>query len=255
MIYSSLPAGPHERRVIVPLTSPSLTVCESSRDGKKTTIDPEVACLKIPDRPKRYGRSRSLEADLFRRGQLRDQQVLVQSAFADDVYFPLDEFADKLALQKLHLTIELCQILGATAVSIDELTLSSSGRSKDLVAGGERLAVTGQLTASQDELASTAAAKTSNHEFAGSDADIGAAQDFLQRTRLDSDLHLSSLARLRAGPNEFRQQTLSFSTSSEAKRSRDLALKVGIPFTKVEAAVKTVQTEATEYKFKFVVTF
>ena len=255
MIYSKLPTSPHERRLIVPMDGPSLTFCESTLEGRKTIHDPEVACLVIAESHGQRSRSGTIEAELLRRGQLRNQEVLVQSAFRDDAYFALDEAADKLALEKLHLTIDLCQILGATSVVIEELTLKSRGSKVDLKVAGERLDVSGELTASQEEVLSAALSKTSAHEFIGGEADVTAAEMFMGQYKLDEDLGLASLARLRSRPNTMRKRALSFSTKDEAKRSRDLALKVGIPFAQVSAAVETVRTEATEYQFKFAVEF
>ena len=126
---------PSERRVIQIVDQNGYEELAHLMGDKGTNhlLTPELHVLNTNDLSKE-DYIRNLEAmDL-----LRNENVLIQNPYRPDRYFPIKTAQIDTALEKYHLFVEFCDLLGATSVSVEEWEASTKkGKTVGSFKGGK----------------------------------------------------------------------------------------------------------------------
>lgn len=245
---------PQERRLVLFVNEADRIHLRSDRNTRRLLNDPSVTVLDLPLARSLLEQpfvSRIQERDSVRRGDL-----FVQSALDPDDYFDPEDAAERVAVRKMLLTVQLCQLLGATTVEISEISRrnGSSTNTWRVDPNFKRMISTSvsTTTSARDDVVDRTVVI---HRFPGQEPDGGSAKDHLDRHGLRADPHLVALMEMRMSGNALLEQTLDINTRAELERTTEWLGRATVPLGGTEARVDQALKNAVEYTFKFVVKF
>lgn len=250
-----LPDNPEQRGIVLPLTAQDLAVCKSDPESRGMLADDTVAVVALPlEAPPSEG---SLLARLSATGQLESGTPLVLDPHRPGTYYAFAEASTQIAASKHQLAVELCQLLGAKSVELDEVR----GVTRDAVVtvevkGNRAKVVSGSVRAQQRDVESLVQRLSTHNTFPGGDPDVEAAKTFLLERGLANDTGLQTLISLRSHEsNPVVRHQVQVSTKDEGRRTRNLLLKCKIPTAALQAELDTAISEAVSYELTFTASF
>ena len=255
MVAGSFPPDPGQRRVIVVLKQDDIERCSYEPGAEKTLCDDEVHVLEFPaqqthDFPTAL--QRILDSDLARPGW-----VLVQSPFDPDTYVEASAAPQRFALAKHMFFSELCMLLGAREVNVEQVDVRTKTGKSTLSIKGERAGNQAKLTVLDESLEQLRAEMHLRDVFAGGPADLQAAEELLRKRCLLADPNMVALVEMcRSGSNRLVHRQLVLNLSSEARNNLSVAGRLKLPaFVSLSADFGRVISEQHEYALTVSVDF
>lgn len=247
MATGSFPRDPGERRVIVVLKQDDIERCSYEPGAEKTLCDDEVHVLESPARPQHdppLALQRILDSDLARPGW-----VLVQSPFDSDTYVEASEAPRRFALAKHMYFSELCRLLGAREVNVEQLDARTKTSKSTFDIKGERAGTRARVTVLDESLERLRAEMHLRDVFAGGPANVEAAEELLRKRCLLADPNMVALVEMcRSGSNRLVRRQLVLNLSSEARSNLSVAGRLKLPaFVNLSADFSRVISEQHEY--------
>jgi hypothetical protein len=224
---------------------------EADEAGRALLLDRSVAIVDLP-----IERPRGLLARLEREHTLEPQELLVQSLFDRDQYFPAAKAPDKLARAKLFHTIQLCKLLGAREVTLEEVRSTDAASDTRWKASGSRMkVVSGSVEQTSTDTEAFVDSLSMHQRFPSAESQFEAAEAYLLEKGLYQDDQLRLLIDLRRGENPLLEQTVKIGTRSEVEELRKWLAKCKVPTANLAAEVEKVEKQLVDYRLSFNVVF
>lgn len=257
MAAGSFPSDPCNRKVILVLNQHDLEKCAYEVDAARALLDEEAYVLRFPvgiqDHPP------AALQNLLDAGLARSGGMLVQSPYDADTYEDALLASQRFALAKHMYFSNLCMLLGAKEVSVDQVEVRMRSSETTVDAGGKRHGVGAQVTAEskEKEKEKFQAQMNLRDEFEGGPPDVTAAERLLRRTGLWSDPNMRSLLEMRRdGSNQLKARKLVLSLSSEAERNLNVVARLNVPTClSISGEYKRVIHEQYDYLLTVLVRF
>lgn len=256
MTDKPFPEDAQRRTGIIVLGQSEIDRCHYEPGGSELLLNEEIHILEFPVQS-----SHRIIRDIVDRGLVRRGVVLVQSPYDTHVYEDATEARESFALAKHMYFSQLCQLLGARQVRIEQIQWRKASGTKTVnVEGGVQIGKvggSGDITMKQDELEAFKSQLNLADDFEGGQVHLREAEELLRQTRLFGDPNMSGLLDMRRPEhNQLKSRTLTLNLSSETKRNLSVIGKLDIPlFIKLEADYKKVMHEQSEYSLTLTVTF
>jgi hypothetical protein len=153
--------------------------------------------------------------------------LLVQNPYDTSRYFPEDEAAVEIALEKTLCIAQVCHFLGAKKFGVSSIHNATDNTTWNAEAGGDAKGIRGKFGGDGGKSRQLARRITLEDVSSGGTADVEAARAFLVNRHLASDAMLRSLVDMvEFQGNEFQKRTLTVDVSREAKSALKLAVDV-----------------------------
>ncbi|ALG70966.1 hypothetical protein VY88_04080 [Azospirillum thiophilum] len=255
MSTGSFPSDPGSRKAILVLQRHEVERCQYEPGAERTLVDDETYVLPLP-LPVGEDSPQALR-NLSEAGLLRPGAMLVQSPFNVDTYEEAYLAPQRFALAKHMYFSVLCRHLGATEVSVEQITLSTSKGEQSLDMKGSRLGAEGSVKGKAEDLAKVLSQMDLHDEFTGGPPDVTAAERLLRRTGLMGDPNMRSLIEMRRdGANQIKSRRVKVNLSSEAQSTLSVVGRLEVPkFVKISADYKRVVQERHDYQLTVLVKF
>ncbi|EFQ84272.1 hypothetical protein HMPREF0063_10988 [Aeromicrobium marinum DSM 15272] len=249
---TTLPDRPEERRIII-VRSPQDYEQVDFEETSEVTRNGDVAF--VSSQPERS--AGQLVLDLQRRGLLEAGAVLVQNPFNPLSYFRIDDAEDQIGIRKSHLIVQLCQVLGASKVSV--ISARDEKHNLEMRVEAGLVVPRGSLKGegNRKRLESFVASASIIDELTGSAApDIETARDLLERAGLDDDIALHQLVVARAHPtNTLRKRTVKVNMTQEASRTIDAVIEARHLLAKAGGKFRSSEVRRTSVTFTYEIEF
>lgn len=255
MTTGSFPADSSARKVILVLQQHDLEKCAYEPGAGEALLDDEAYVLPFPlqkqkDQP--IALQNICDSDLVRPGV-----VLVQSPYDPDSYEDASLAPQKFALAKHMYFSNLCMLLGAKEVSVEQIDLHTHSKKLSINANGE---IQGKEAKGGLELAELEKLRTQMHlhdDFSGGSPDVQGAERLLRRIGLWSDPSMKNLVEMRReGGNQLLSRKIKLSLSSESKNNFNVIGRINLPkFVKLTADYARIVDEKYEYTLTIMVKF
>lgn len=255
MSTGSFPSDPGRRRAILVLQQHEVERCQYEPGAERALVDDETYVLPLPLAVD--DASHQALRTLSEAGLLRPNSMLVQSPFDVDSYEEAHLAPQRFALAKHMYFSALCRHLGATEVSVEQITLNTSKGEQSLDVKASRLGAKGGATVKSEDLSKVMSQMDLHDEFTGGAPDVPAAERLLRRAGLWGDPSMRSLIEMRRdGANQIKSRRVKLSLSSEAQSTLSVAGRFEVPkFVKISADYKRVVQERHEYQLTVLVKF
>lgn len=255
MAIGQFPVENSRRKLILVLNRHDYERCTYEEDAARVLLDDDLYVLPLP-----LTEAPDLPVPLqnIRDGGLdRSGTLLLQSPYRRDVYQPAEGASRHYSLEKHMYFSQLCQLLGAREVQVDQVNIRSRQGTASFAATGRRLGATAEAQVLAEEYERIKGQMSLKDEFPGGEPDLEAAESLLRQRRLLSDPVLSSLLELRRYPgNQLRSRELTVSLSSEVSESLNVVARLQIPkVLSLKADYQQVAREQCEYELKLQVFF
>lgn len=206
---------PEQRKVVLVLRQLDIDKLSVSENAADVLHNDEVNVLRYP--PQEPGR---IVSGLVRSGLARPGAVLVQSPFNQDIYRDSAHVVEECALDKFTCFSELCMLLGARRVSVEQITMKNSKGKLSVGVKVDARVVSGEAKVNTEDLDSLRKRIVLEDTFPGDSADVEAAQELLTRTGLLSDASMRSLVDLRGSSrNPISSRHLQVNMTTETRRN------------------------------------
>jgi len=248
---AGFPEDPRRRRAVLVLEQHEIDKLHHSGD---TEIfgDPHTHVITTLERPEPNELALSTIVD---NGLDNAGTVLVQSPFNPDIYVDAEQAAEQFALTKQTLFLNFCQLLGATRVSVRQITSEDRDKTETLKVEGGRAEMSASVKGARNESERLAARLSLLDELEGGLPDLAGAEAFLREHRLGGDQVMRSLLQARSAQNAIRRRTVTLNLSTEAKNSLNVAGKLQIPTVYLSCDYKKVVAERKNYELQMEVEF
>lgn len=252
MVTKPFPEDAQQRKAILVLDQSEIDRCRYEDGGSNLLLNEEVHVLKLPVQD-----PQKIIQDIVDRGMVRRGAVLVQSPFDKDKYEDVTEAEELFALRKHMYFSTFCMYLGVREVRIEQIQLSKASETKTWNVEGDSIKGSGQISGERDELDAFRSQLTLVDTFEGGQANLEAAEEWLQQKRLLGDPNMSGLLDMRRSEsNKLKSRTLTLNLSSETKRSLGVIGKLRFPpFIQLKADYKRIVQEQSEYTLTVKVRF
>ena len=248
---SRFPEDPRRRRVVMVLEQHDID--KMHQDGETAIFaDPHAQVITTLETA---GPADTALAGIIDSGLDHPGTLLVQSPFQTDVYAEGGQAAEQFALTKQTLFLNFCQLLGATRVSVTQVTTVDGDKADTLDLEGGRFGASGSLSGKRTESEKLAARLSLLDEFEGGPPDIESAEALLRDNRLMGDQVMRSMLQARAGRNGIKRRTVTLNLSSETKNSLGVLAKLQIAPAHVSCDFKRIANERRTYELHMEVLF
>jgi hypothetical protein len=252
-VKTVLPPDPARRQVIVAMTKADRARCQANREGRVFIGRREVAVVELPLSARALERDDLLDR-LDSSHRLDPGTMLVQNPFRPDVYVEAEKAPETIARAKLFHVSQMCQILGAQTVAIEEITREDSSSTQTWSAGGKATG-RGRFEGSTQggKLDTLVREVQMFHRFEGDAPDIAAAEQYLREHGLSGDAQLEALVEMCGRDNRLLEHRLHVSTQAELQRVREVVSNLKLPLHRLQAQIEAASTEAASYSFRIAV--
>lgn len=251
----AFPTDPTARKAILVLGQHDFERCEYDPKGAEALTDDEIFVLPYPvqvdDATPQALRS------ILRHNIARPGDLLVQSPFDLDEYAPATLAPERFALDK-HMNVSLlCQLLGAKSFGVEQIDLQTSSGKASMNLKGSKGAITASGGVEREQLETFKNQMSVSVVFGGSDPNIEAAEEHLQRTGLWSDPKLRALVQMRRHrENALLSHKVVVSLSNEVQSNLQIAARAKVPgFVNISADCKKSLVNRNEYTVTTEITF
>ena len=251
---SPWPDEPSRRKIVFVLDQDDIEALRYEKGGSDLLLNEEVHILS-PLQPQPGPTVQSL----VDQGLVAPGAVLVQNPFDKNLYQNESEAVAQFALAKyLHFST-LCYLLGARKVKVEETRRKDQNCEISLSAEGRITGVaSGELKKEKKELDSFGSQLSLIDVFEGSEPEVKAATEHLQRTGLLSDASMRGLLDLFQGKtNRIKSRKLRLNLTTEVHKNLKVLAKIHVPRYLSSGNIdydRKVQ-EQTEYILTTTVTF
>lgn len=257
MMRNSFPKESSSRRVILVLQEHDIEKCVIEPDvGRQLLLDDEIYILQYPVRLE--DETPLVLQNILESDQVRPGVVLLQSPFDRDVYEDAVVAPQRFALAKHMYFSTLCRYLGATRVSVEQVTIETKeGRdtinfdaSRDLVGGGS-------VRIENERLRSLVNSMQLEDKFAGGMTDVSSAERIMKKTGLWTDPNIRTLLTMRSdGGNRLLSRRLVLNLTNDIKSNMNVAARVNVPsFVHLSADYSRVVHEQYDFSLTVLVEF
>ena len=256
MTTGTFPQDPHRRRAVVVLGAYDIERCSYEADQGQLLLDEEAYVLAFP--LEAGGEVHLALRNILDAGLCRPGTMLVQSPYDTDCYEDCENALERFAVAKHMYFSQLCMMLGARSVIIDQIDISTRESKTSLDLSAKRSgAFSGNVEIAEEELDRMRCQLSIQDDFLGGDADISAAEVLLRSHGLWSDPTLRSLLEARKGSgNRLSSRILKISLSSESKRNMSIAARLKIPsFVNMSLDYRTIVKQEKEFSLTLTVRF
>ena len=252
MTDSTWPNEPHRRKTVFVLNQTDIDALRYEDRGPELLLNEEVYIL-----PSSSKQSNSVVQGLFDSGLARSGSVLIQSPFDKDLYEDSKQAVERFALDKHLLFSELCGLLGARKVTVQQIEHKNAEGKTTVSVESNVLGwgVGGEME--NEELTSFSNQLNLTDEFKGGSPNVPAAKELLKRTGLLGDANMRSLLEMCQNPNnQLRSRNLRLNMTSEVQRNLNVLARLDIPtFLSLEAGYNRHEHEQTEFTLTINVEF
>lgn len=255
MTTGAFPNDPSSRKAILVLQQHDLERCAYEPGAAQSLLDEEAYVLTFPVRSQ--GELSPAFQYIVDAGLARPGNILVQNPFDTNSYEDALLAHQRFALAKHMYFSNLCMLLGAKEVKVDQMDLRTRTAKFSINAKGERHGAGSQVRNESEELERFHTEINLRDEFAGAPPDIAAAEKLLRSTGLLRDQNMRTLLEMRRdGKNPLLTRELTLSLSNEAKSNLNVVGRLSVPnFVKLSADYKRVIEEQYDYSLKVIVRF
>lgn len=216
---------PTERRIVITVTDDDYYVLQTEKEGIALLNQSNVAIVPVDT---------ASDLDKFsilteRGTRFREGLILVLSPFNDFSYVELTEAKNLIAIEKMHLTIRLCQLLGATEVEIKRIEIIDEEKGEGISLEVEAASVSGQLESKLSDLRQLGRSMQVSAKFAGGFADKELSTKFLRENHLDSDQALRHIVGMRTIPNSLTEIVQDISLTESLQSSFEILASLNLP--------------------------
>ena len=249
---SEWPDEPHRRKNVMVLNQQDIEALEYEEGGADVLLNEEVHILSPFSR-----HSNPIVQRLINSGIARPGVVLIQSPFDKDLYQNSKQAVELFALDKYMYLSQLCSLLGAREVRVEQIEIKNNEGKKIISVEGNVLGKAGGgVKVENQELDSFLSRLNLKDEFEGGTSDISAATELLNRTGLVSDANMRSLLDLRQNSsNLLKSRELRFNMTSETQCNLNVLANLNVPFISLEAGYDRHVREQTEFTLTIKVDF
>ena len=243
MTDSTWPEEPHRRKTVLVLNQTDIDALNYKEGGADLLLNDEVYILHSS-----LKESNPVVQDLIDSGLARPGAVLIQSPFDKNIYENSQQAVERFALDKYMLFSELCGLLGAREVTVEEIERKNTeGKETVSFRGSFFIGSTGVETENED-LASFCGKLSLHDKFQGGSPDVPAAKEHLRQNGLLGDHVMSSLINLRGNSNNpFTSRDIELNMTSEVKRNFKVLANLDLSFLSLEAGYNRQVRENTEF--------
>ncbi len=253
MTDNTLPDEPSRRKIVMVLKPEDIEALRFDEDGPDLLLNEEVHILS--SHPSQPG---SAVQDLIDQGLVNPGAILVQNPFDKNLYQDKPEAVEQFALDKhLHFST-LCGLLGAREVEIKHIRQKKGERETSVSVEGGIPVMGVEGSGESKELESFRSQLTLKDEFEGSEPDMEAATELLQRTGLSGDANMRGLLDIFQGQNiRIKSRTLKLNLTTEVHRNLKVLANLKVPsyLASLEADYDRKVHEQTEYILTITVNF
>ena len=251
---SPWPAEPSRRKIVIILKPEDIDALRSEEGGPELLLNKEVHILSSeplnPDPDVQF---------LIDEGLVKPGAVLVQNPFNKNLY--QDELAavEQFAVAKyLHFST-FCGLLGAHEVEVKQIRQRKGSRERSVSVEGDIPSVVLEGTAEYEELELFRSQLSLRDEFEGSEPDVKAAAELLQRIGLSGDPNMQGLLDIfRARKKiKIKSRTLELNLTTEVNRNLKILANLKVPqfLASLEVGYESKIQEQTEYTLRIAVNF
>jgi len=214
-----------DRKVLIAITQAKLDSMEPTEVSRIVNV-PGVDFLVIE-------RDTSVDPPIFdavrEQYTLQTGSILIQSPFDTNCYY-LDETAlHDIVIQKTLHVAQVCTLLGATSVSVSQVSAELSERSRSASANLGMEGLAAKLKGESSRVRELRRQITLSEESVGGEPDIEGATSYVQEMRLGNDPVLTSLIRARGTrSNPLKSRKLTIDATREARSSIELAASLDV---------------------------
>ncbi len=249
MTNNTLPDEPSRRKIVMVLKPEDIEALRFDEDGPALLLNEEVHILSSqPSNP---------DSDVQRlidQGLVNPGAILVQNPFDKNLYQDKPEAVEQFALDKhLHFST-LCGLLGAREVEIKQIRKKKGERETSVSVEGGIPVMGVEGSGESKELESFHSQLTLKDEFEGSEPDMEAATELLQRTGLSGDANMRGLLDIYI---RIKSRTLELNLTTEVHRNLKVLANLKVPsyLASLEADYDRKVHEQTEYILTITVNF
>lgn len=192
-------------------------------------------------------------------GLLNPGTLLIQNPYNSLEYTEAVEAFSTFALAKyLHFSY-FCNLLGAKRVSIEKIEMKTN-EGKILHSGTLKSpylsSVGGDIEFEKSVWEKINSRMSLNDNFSGSEPDISAATDYLNKYRLQGDLNMKTLLDMRAGPNQPKSREITLSLTRESRKNIKAAFSLDIPiYADLKQQIENIKKESYDFTLLIKVDF
>ena len=253
MTDNTLPDEPSRRKIVMVLKPEDIEALRFDEDGPALLLNEEVHILSSQP-----SNSDSDVQRLIDQGLVKPGAVLVQNPFDKNLYQDKPEAVEQFALAKHLYFSTLCGLLGAREVEVKQIRRKKGERENSVsVEGGIPVAGV-EGSGESKELESFRSRLALKDEFEGSEPDVEAATQLLQRTGLFGDANMRGLLDIFQGQNiRIKSRTLELSLTTEVNRNLKVLANLKVPkfLASLEADYDSKVQEQTEYTLNIAVSW
>lgn len=255
MPQESFPMDPSRRRVVLVLNKHDIDKCRYEPGAALALANPETYVLQFPITES--GCSHTAIQRIVGSGLASPGSVLVQSPFDRDYYENATLAPQRFALAKHLRFSELCMLLGAKEVSVEQIVLRKCSGKTTFDVSAERTGGKARLTVENEDFSQFRSSMHLQDEFQGGRPNIEAAESLLEQAGLGSDNNMRSLVQMRRDEsNQLMKRRLVLNLSSEAQSNLNVVGRLKIPaFVQLSAEYDRVIKEQHEYALTVLVRF
>lgn len=249
---TGFPDDHRERRAVLVLSEKEIDTL--SRNGETEIFaDPDTCVITTREQP---GPGQHAFAALIDSGLANSGALLVQSPFDPDTYVDAEDAPEQFALTKHLLFLNFCQLLGASRVSVTQVTAVDGGKSESVGVQAGRLGTNLSANLERSDSEKLKARLSLFDELEGGAPDLAAAERFLRDNRLTGDQTMKSLLQARAARNGVKRRMVTLNLSNETKKTLSVVAKLNIPTViDGEGTYKRVAKERKTFEIEMEVTF
>ena len=246
---------PSCRKIVLVLKQDDINALDYEDGGDDLLTNEEIHILSSrPSQP-----SPAVQA-LIDQGVVTSGAVLIQNPFDKSLYYRESEAMEQIALAKLLHFSTLCGHLGAREVKIEQIRLKEKDREVTFsVEGGIPVAGGGKLDQKREDLNSFAYRLSLTHEFDGSEPNVQAATEFLQRTGLSSETIMQDMLNKAQIHNKPKSSKINLNLTTEGHQNLKVLANLKLKATRLPISLETnydrKEHEQTEYTLAIAVKF
>ncbi|NUP41405.1 MAG: hypothetical protein HOY76_31365 [Streptomyces sp.] len=242
-----------QRRVILVLTD------EDARTGRRDAAlvdyfdNDEAAVVTIPGA---LGLDDPLIRQLSAQNRLQAGELLVQSPYNPSRYEFADSAVAEFAVAKFMLISRVCQFLGATSVTVDNVVARTRDERILTESSGGTVVQSGSL-GTEYALGTSVRERLEVHDtFPGGPADVDGARKLLAQAGLTGDATLESVIDMRANGNRLTKREIKLSLTQEAHHNLHVAAKYsGLKMVRLSSGFTRQVSENVDVVLQATITF
>lgn len=254
MTMGLFPNDPAKRRAILVLKEHDIERCGYEKGAGEIILNEEVYILPYPISSQESNR---ILQDIAASGLDRSGNLLVQSPFNSEHYENVSEANNKFALEKYMYFSQLCMILGAKEVIVEQIKMQTQTQQASFDAQARYLVAQGKASYNSEEFQKFCSQFSLRDNFEGGEPDIEKAEAFLRQKNMFRESNMQTLLQMRQlNNNKLQTRKLSINLSSETQNRLGLVGRLNIPsFIKLSAEYQSIVKNSAEYTLTLEVKF